>query len=638
MKSIDYKAVSDFVKDMWPEETAAALSAGDDACAKRFVFNQRWDMERTEDYVTFKGDIDFLFQPGNDPEWIYAFNRLRHFISLGRAYQLTASAKYAEAFAEQISHWIASVRPGDEKSSKAWRTIDTGIRLDSFVKAYLLFRNTPEFKAIEAIFMKSVDEHASFILKNSWDSYHLMSNWGVLSNHGLYEAGVVFGRPDWEKEALRRLTLECKNEVYADGVQWEQSPMYHCEVLRDFMDVIYFSAFGVVPLSEEFRDRVRSMARANLAWVRPNGHEPMMGDSDDIDLRDLLSEAALLFEDGEMKAVGYDELDFETAWMAGAPAIEKYRALKEVPPSKTAFFLSESGNGFDRSDWSRGADYIRFHCGTLGAGHGHADQTHVSFVLGGRDYLVDSGRYTYVAGPDRYMLKNNYAHNVAVADGKSLYPEKDSWECYSLDRAVNVRMRCGKDYTAFEGGHIGYYRDGIFINRRVVWLKKAGILVFCDEFYAAGAHSYEVMFHFAEEIDPEKESVSWLSQSGVSVEVRPSYISRQYNKRAENKALCVKTSAEGFTSVISVFDLKKGALKCALEEVKSNFKGITFKPDQIEAVSMKDEARDLVLVIAHEEFATPTDTFRAAGCTGFGNVVLFDKKAGVTEIGERIFS
>lgn len=639
MNNVDYKAVAAFVLENWPEEARAAIATADDAVAQRFIFNQRWDMERTWEYVTFEGKIDFLHQPGNDPEWIYAFNRLRHFISLGQAYHLTGEARYARTFADQISLWITAVRPEDERNAKAWRTIECGIRLDTFVKAYLLFRESAEFKAIEELFMKSVEEHAAFILKNSWNSFHLMSNWGVLSNHGLYEAGVVFSRPEWEKEALRRLTLESRNEVYADGVQWEQSPMYHNEVLRDYMDVYYFSSFGTQPLSEELKKRIYSMARVNLAWMKPDGSEPMMGDSDDIDLRDLISEAALLFNDGGMKAISYSELEPEFAWVAGTEGIGKYRSIKAEVPSETAFFLSESGNAFDRSSWSSDADYLRFHCGTLGAGHGHADQTHVSFVKGGRDYLVDAGRYTYVPGDDRYMFKNNYAHNVAIADGHSLYPEKDSWECWSLDRAVNVRMRTGEEYTAVEGGHLGYYREGIFINRRAIWLKQADILVFCDEFYAKGEHSYEVMFHFAEDIDPAKECITALSNSGTSTEIMDSYISRHYNRREKNKALCVKSSAEGFTSVFTVFDLRNsGTLECGLAEVKSNFKGITFTPDQIEALTLKDAERDLVLVVAHEEFATPTDTFLAAGCTGFGNVVLFDKGAGVTEIGDRIFS
>lgn len=634
---IDYTQI---VKDLltnYPEECEAAIATSDDAVHQRFLFNQRWDMEKTNVHEVFEEDIDFMHQPGDDPEWIFAFNRLKHFISLGQAYHLTGREEYARTFAKQCVHWINSV-PEDEKHEKAWRTIETGIRLDTLTRSYLLFRDSEAFKEIEPIFMKSIEAHAASILKRSWNSYHLMSNWGVLSNHGLYMASVVFDRPEWEKEALYRLSKELENEVYDDGVQWEQSPMYHNEVLRDFLDIVFFSQFGSIELEEWFKEKVHKMALANLAWMKPNGTEPMMGDSDDIDMRDLITESALIFKDPNLKSIGYEELDFETSWVAGSDGINAYRAIVSEKPAKTGYFLHSSGNCIDRSAWEEDADYLRFHCGTLGAGHGHADQTHFSFVCKGKDFLVDAGRFTYVPGERRYMFKNNYAHNVAVVDKHSLYPEKDSWECYSLDRAVNTRSSFKGDYTTFEGGHLGYYRDGVFVNRRVIWLKEAELLIAVDEFYAKGKHSYESLFHFAEGIKSESVSVKAFSASPLEISSRSSFISRHYNRRSENEALVVSAENEGFTSIWTLFDLRaENSLEAGLVEVKSNFKGITFRPDQIEALEIKGKDRHFVVAVAHEEYATPTDTFLAAGCTGFGNLTIFDKNKGETEIGTRMF-
>lgn len=51
---------------------------------------------------------------------------------------------------------------------------------------------------------------------------------------------------------------------------------------------------------------------------------------------------------------------------------------------------------------------------------------------------------------------------------------------------------------------------------------------------------------------------------------------------------------------------------------------------------VKGRDREVVLVCAHEEFASPTDTFLAFGRTGFGNLVVFigpEEK----EIGLRLF-
>lgn len=646
-RRVDFNKVAEHLMAYYPDECAFAIKTADDSVEKHFIFNQRWDMERTWEYVCFDDKIDFLHQPGNDPEWIYAFNRLKHFISLGQAYRLTGDRKYAIAWKNQVKAWIEDVKETDTKNEKAWRTIETGIRLDTLAKSWLFFEGTEEADSIESLFISSIENHADSILRRSWNSYHLMSNWGVLSNHGLYIAGVIFSHPEWEKEALYRLSMELKNEVYDDGSQWEQSPMYHNEVTRDYLDVVLFSRFGTIALEPWFVDKVYKLAKMNQMWMKPNGSEPMMGDSDDIDIRDVLSESAYIFSDGKMKWISYPELEYETSWIVGMDGIEEYRKLNAIIPDEVDYFLPDSGNGYSRTEWSESASYIRFHNGTLGAGHGHADQTHLSIVNKGKDLLVDAGRYTYVPGDDRYRFKNNFAHNVVTVDGKSLYPEKDSWECSSLDRAVNTRASFKGDIVAFEGGHLGYYREGVFINRRVLWIKNANIVIVIDEMYSDKAHSYDSRFNLAEGIDPKIDgldvdlsSAKLYARSFLDLIVteKESQISRHYNKWEKAKSVNINTSSEGFASIWSVFDLSaEDGLAVDLKCVKSNFKGITFLPEQIEAIRITGKDRDYLIACAHEEYATPTDTFNADDCIGFGNLNVFNIGKGEREIGTRIF-
>lgn len=637
----------DALRSSWPEDVASSIRTADDAIAQSFIFDQRWDMERTYVKEHFEGEIDFLHQPGDDPEWIYAFNRLRHFICLAQAYVLTGDGKYSTCLADQMRLWIEKVRPYDEASAKAWRTIETGIRLDTFTKAWLIAGSSPQMKAIEPIFMKSVEEHAAFILANSWNSYHLMSNWGVLSNHGLYLAACAFGREDWRKEALRRLSLELLNEVYDDGTQWEQSPMYHNEVLRDYLDVILFSRLYGHQLEDWFLYRVHKMALVDLKWIKPNGSEPMMGDSDDIDMRDLVSEAAYIFSDGALKGVGYPVLDYETSFLVGQEGIAQYEAIEARTPELLDYILEDSGNVACRDGWSPDSSWIRFHNGTLGAGHGHADQSHISFVDRGRDFLVDAGRFSYVFGEGRKAFKDMRAHNVVVVDGIELYPEKDSWECHSLAKAIGTRASFKGDDIAFEGGHLGYQDRGVFVNRKAVWMKEGRLLVVIDEFHASGRHSYDQLWHFAEDLVPQVEGnvvevgdvrITQLSRQKLDLSVIDSRISRHYNESTPNLCLSTKLEAEGFASLVTVFDFGDAKVSASLtDEVRSNFKGIVFPPETIEAVELAGPDRDYVLVVAHKEYATPTDTFLAADCTGFGQLTLFNRKAGERSIGKRLF-
>ena len=70
------------------------------------------------------------------------------------------------------------------------------------------------------------------------------------------------------------------------------------------------------------------MAHSTLVRTYPNHHQLMTGDSDDTDVRDLLSRGALLFKDSSLKFAGYRELDFESAWLFGTEGIVFYEKLE----------------------------------------------------------------------------------------------------------------------------------------------------------------------------------------------------------------------------------------------------------------------------------------------------------------------
>ena len=53
------------------------------------------------------------------------------------------------------------------------------------------------------------------------------------------------------------------------------------------------------------------MAEAALKTVKPNGHNPLFGDSDDTDMRDIMSRCALVFGRSDFKYYGFDRLDFQ---------------------------------------------------------------------------------------------------------------------------------------------------------------------------------------------------------------------------------------------------------------------------------------------------------------------------------------
>ncbi|NLV35194.1 MAG: heparinase [Clostridiaceae bacterium] len=650
------KELAQYVRNNCGHQKEEVISVANDIANQVFTFTLRWDMERTEIPVVFEGEIDWVHQPGEDPEWVYAFNRMRYWICLGQAYSLTGDEKYAQAFVNQLCHWIRNVKKDDPKNAKAWRSIEVGLRLEYWQKAMQYFKAS-EYVTDEVaqLYISSITEQAEFIM-GVWDTYNLMSNWGVLANHGLFMAGAML--PETERareyltEAIRRLELEIRMQVYRDGFHWEQSPMYHNEVLHCYLDVAILAQRNEIQLPELMLKKIRDMAYVDLLAAKPDHNELSMGDSDQIDQRDLITKAAIVFKDGALKAGGYEVPDFDTIWDIGEHGLKEYEHIVSLTPDKTDEFFEDSGNSYFRSSWDRDATYLHFHCGTLGAGHGHADKLHVDLFSREEDLLIDSGRYTYVFSEGRTSFKELRAHNTIMVDDTDLYVCKDSWECEKLTRAVNHRYYSNESYGYAEGGHLGYisHGSGVFVNRRLIFLKP-DIIVIADELYASenDRHSYKQFFHFNNygtlagknnyyiyESKKVRAQVRMLADNLTS-RVCDFKLSRNYNKSEDAKFIETSFSARGFASAYTVISLSSPQnteeLNIQRLPVKSNFKGITFRDSQIEALNIRVGEHFYTLVIAHEEFASPTDTFLADGCVGFGNVAVFNRSAGEKEIG-----
>ena len=649
----DRDATAAYVKANCKDELDTVLRTAGLAAEQKFIFELRWDMEQTHVPEVFDGPIDWLHQPGDDPEFIYAFNRMRFWPCMGQAYAVTGDETYAAAFAGQLTHWVDTVKRDDPKNAPAWRTIETGIRMENWCKAMCYFEGSPAITPdVMDRFVSSMTEHAEFIM-SVWNSYNLMSNWGVLANHGLFVAGVLLPETprtkEYRAEALRRLQQELQIQVYPDGVHWEQSPMYHNEVLRCFLDVVLLARRNHIALPEGMEEAVHRMARADLIQQKPDGREVMAGDSDDIDQRDLVTLAAAVFRDPELKSAGYEKLDFDSAWELGAKETGAYEAMEAQNPAHTDFALPDSGSFVFRSGWGTEDAYLRFHCGLLGAGHDHGDQLHFDLFANGEDVLLDGGRFTYVYGPRRREFKDCDAHNTTTVDGENFYVTKDAWECSKLSRAVNQKFFSDSRYGYAEGGHLGYCEKGVFVNRRLLYLKP-DILVVADEFYADGPHAYQQYFHWGEsgkvtgagkrfrfESAKNLARLELVSAQPVSGGVKPTRISRHYNEAADNATLVSALQGTGFASVFAVIALDRPGREepFTVEKlpVRSNFKDILFEDALIEALRIVKGDRSWTVAVAHQEFASPTDTFNAGGCTGFGGVVVFDSAAKETEIG-----
>ncbi|MFV0241093.1 MAG: heparinase II/III family protein, partial [Lacrimispora sphenoides] len=127
--SVEDKAwVADYCQRNWPEEVNHILRIADDAMEHTFLFDLRWDMERTYEPVHFDQEVVWDYMPGDDPEFIFQFNRHQFFICLGQAYARTGDEKYAKTFAELLDYWIKNNPLSEETKQTSGRSVEAGIR------------------------------------------------------------------------------------------------------------------------------------------------------------------------------------------------------------------------------------------------------------------------------------------------------------------------------------------------------------------------------------------------------------------------------------------------------------------------------------------------------------------------------
>lgn len=636
--------IAGYCRENWPEETAHVIRTAEDACRNRFLFDFRWDMERTWEAVSFEEKIDWSLIPNGDREFLWQFNRTRFLLCLAQAYCLTEDESFASHFVRLMKDWMEEAREGENIDLGPWRTLETGIRAEIWLRSLALLEGAG---AVDGEFTDRVENcleaHALRLLDN-FSLHKYLSNWGVLESSGLLLLSMALEDGSLKERcrstALERLERAAQVQVLRDGVQWEQSPMYHNEVYHCLRNAFYYGERAGLKLPGILQETLRRMAWADVIWMKPDHTQFTQGDSDASDLRDQITAGAFVLRDGGLKEFGYERLDYESAWQFGYEACLAYERMETVPVNFTSAELPVSGNYYFRNSWREDANLLHFHCGDTGGGHGHADKLHVDLVINGEDVLSDSGRYTYVDGAERYSLKEPGAHNVVLVDEEPFSVCDNSWIYKRLCTCLKQQYFDGKLGAYVEGSHLGYQDRGILSNRRVIWVKP-DIYVIVDSFYGEGEHTYEALFHFdrngtVKETEGGAEfrtpgTAAWLQtlQAGVERGIRVTKQSYHYNEAEENRTFYEKEKADGCYTRITI--LNGGDVRTA-RPVRAE-KLSLFSCVHEKALDLRDAAalritlgsREYVLFLCHTEVMTPTDILCWENCIGYGRAVLFDR-------------
>ncbi len=392
--------------------------------------------------------------PVGDIEWAFAMNRHKFLNRLIDAWSVTGNTEYLTACDLLLGDWLlAEPTPKAHRHDAVWRELEVGLRLcGPWPLVFFATIGQPAVRATTRLAMLvSWHEQARYL-----QAYH-----GDHANHLIMElcglAMAAVALPEFRQSAAHlryaaaQLTPQPAAQVYPDGAQIELTAHYHLVSLAYFDLALQLLRDGGPEAPNELRQAVPRMWDYVAGILRPDGTLPPTNDSDECQVAPLLRQAA--------------EAHRRSDWAEAADGATDSR------------FFPWAGQMISRSDAPGLGHYSIFDVGPLGlSGHQHRDRLHLGIQAGGRDLLVDGGRYWYKWDTLRQYFLGTASHNCILVNACG--QADDGWEV--TDRPFTGAQACTErfDYcvSSFNGpwlGQLGACRH----TRAVLYLRNLGWLV-----------------------------------------------------------------------------------------------------------------------------------------------------------------
>ncbi len=431
-----------------------------------------------------------------------------------------------DTLAPMLRAWVADNPLGDAAARDAWHSYVVSLRVVNWIWAAAA---TPALSA-DAVLRDSLEAQIVFLERNletDVGGNHLLKNLKALAMAGCAFDGAGANR--LRDRFLPAFTTELRRQLRADGGHYEQSPMYHAQVLVDAIEVALVLRLSGRDVADGLADGIDRMRRFLRHACHPDGQIAQFGDSAfnmTPPPAQILAAAALAL--GEPAAAPFAARHAVAAARllasGGASATAGSAAVDPPAQDHLAFDLASSGCYVVRIAGGRGhlvADAGPTCPDDLPA-HAHADLFGFEVSVDGVRLLVDTGVSEYRAGVWRTFERSTRAHNTVQVDGVE---QSDCWSSFRV--AERARIVAGAtvdaaDVRGFVARHDGYERLAAPVRhtRQIVAVADAAWLI-VDVLDGAGTHRWETFLHAHPEasFDPAGPATWRLARGGAALRV-----------------------------------------------------------------------------------------------------------------------
>ncbi|MCW1965876.1 alginate lyase family protein [Polynucleobacter sp.] len=391
----------------------------------------------------------------NDPKmpklWLY---NLHYFDDLNAQ----KASDRLEWHHQLISRWVEENPP---TQGNGWESYPSSLRMVNWIK-WALAGNKLGTAEIESLYLQ-----ARWL--TSRVEWHLLGNHLLANAKALIFAGTFFDGDEpqgWLSLGKRIFEKQIPEQILADGVHFERSPMYHAIILEDVLDL--------VNLAQTFPDRLSAHFLASMKAIAKTM---------------LMAFETLNHPDGKISF--FNDAAFGIA--GSLSQLDSYAQSLGIDTKKMGIERQQS-NGLSLAHLHK-AGYIRLEnsevCALLDVaevgpdylpGHAHADTLSFELSIFGERLIVNGGTSTY-AGALRPYERSTKAHSTVEIDGKD---SSEVWGHFRVaNRAEPVDLSVANTKQGFEisCAHNGYQRliSGLIHGR--TWNMSAKALVVSDRVY-----------------------------------------------------------------------------------------------------------------------------------------------------------
>ena len=401
----------------------------------------------TFDFVGEKGTLAGGWNDaGKSALWLY---NLHYFDDLRRA----GAEERVAWHRDLIDRWI---RENPSVAGAGWSPYPTSLRIVNWI-AWDLACGELDDTARE-----SLADQAGWLAANLETHIlgnHLFANLKALAFAGCYFAGDAADR--WLGTALDRLERELREQVLADGGNFELSPMYHAIFLADVLDLVALDRVFPGRLPAALVALLGETAERMLGWLRVMTHP----DGDPAQFNDCAFGIAPKLTDlaGRAQRLGI------------AP---KYVGTTIENAGVRAVYLTESGYvRFDTDRATAFCDVAQVGPSYL-PGHAHADTLSYELSVDGRRIVVNGGTSCYGSGAQRVRERGTGSHSTVVVAGRD---SSEVWGGFRVARRahpIDVSLMRTEKGLELRAAHDGYRRlTGKPVHRRSWVVDKDGLTV-----------------------------------------------------------------------------------------------------------------------------------------------------------------